>query len=96
MEEYITRSTAETEEMCIRDSLYTGEDGRLLSKWNGPKEETPPLFSVSTGAPADSFVRFRMQAAPGEESRLWMDETIRQSFIDYQNSLCLLYTSRCV
>lgn len=67
--------------------LYTGEDGRLLSKWNGPKEETPPLFSVSTGAPADSFVRFRMQAAPGEESRLWMDETIRQSFIDYQNSL---------
>lgn len=53
--------------------LVAGADGKLLSKWTGPKEETPPIFtSVTGGDQSEAFVRFRVEGdALAEDSNVW-------------------------
>lgn len=89
VEKYLKRATLMTD--LIEDGiLYRKEDGTLPEKWDGKKEETPNIFKVCTGDPADAFVRFRVIPADGsesDESDLWKDSTVWKSFIDYQNSL---------
>ena len=53
--------------------LVAGADGKLLSKWTGPKEETPPIFtSVTGGDQTEAFVRFRVEGdALAEDPDVW-------------------------
>lgn len=53
--------------------LVAGTDGKLLSKWTGPKEETPPIFtSVTGGDQTEAFVRFRVEGdALAEDPDVW-------------------------
>lgn len=70
--------------------LYEDESGRLPETWEGKKEDTPAIFKVCAKDQADAFVRFQVVSADGSEdlqSRLWDDQSVWQSFIDYQNSL---------
>ena len=70
--------------------LYADPSGSLPKKWEGEKEDTPPIFRAVVGDQADAFVRFQVVSAGGAEdlhSRIWEDPEVWQSFIDYQNSL---------
>lgn len=41
--------------------LISDEDGHLLKKWNGSKDETPPIFRSITGSDQlEAFVRFQV------------------------------------
>ena len=53
--------------------LVAGADGKLLSKWTGPKEETPPIFtSVTGGDQTEAFVRLRVEGdALAEDPAVW-------------------------
>lgn len=57
--------------------LYTGEDGRLLQKWIGPKEETPDIFQ-SVKDPFETFVRFRVNG-----KSLSSDPSVWESYTSY-------------
>ena len=57
--------------------LYTGEDGRLLQKWIGPKEETPNIFQ-SVKDPFETFVRFRVNG-----KSLSSDSSVWESYTSY-------------
>lgn len=49
------------EDLVNNSILFTGPDGKLLKKWTGPKEETPPIFQIVSGADqTEVFVRFRV------------------------------------
>lgn len=70
--------------------LYADGTGTLPPKWEGAKEDTPPIFKAVTGDQTDAFIRFQVVSASGAEdlsSRIWEDPDVWQSFIDYQNSL---------
>lgn len=78
------------EDLIRSGVLYRDESGALPKKWEGGKEDTPPIFKAVAGDQADAFVRFQVVRAEGSEdlhSRIWEDRSVWQSFIDYQNSL---------
>jgi len=69
--------------------LFKNESGdTILEKWDGDeKSEIPTIFTLGIN-PMDSFVRFRVEIPGRKESRAWLDEGVRQNFIDYHlNSL---------
>ena len=70
--------------------LYLDGTGRLPEKWEGAKENTPPIFKATTNDQAGAFIRFQVVSADSSEdlhSRIWEDRSVWQSYIDYQNSL---------
>lgn len=66
--------------------LISGEDGRVLSKWTGEKEETPAIFKVCAD-PINAFVRFCVRDPQNPEAALFRDQTVRDSYIAYAGSL---------
>lgn len=62
--------------------LYLSESGGILEKWIGTDEEKPLLFR-QTAHPADAFVRFRVAGRGIPDSRVWMNEEVRERFIGY-------------
>lgn len=66
--------------------LFCGGDGTVLEKWSGSKEETPPIYRACAGGPLKAFVRFRVLSMDGEEERLWLDPSVWESWIAYQNA----------
>lgn len=66
--------------------LYTGPDGKLLEKWDGPRADAPSFYKIQNCTFGNVIVRFAI-LLPGEaESRLWMNENVRQSHIAYTAS----------
>lgn len=66
--------------------LCTDANGKVPAKWSGAGEK-PVIYRAVVGAPLDAFVRFRVYKPEGGEDRVWMLPGVRQSFIDFQNSL---------
>ncbi|MDD4254286.1 MAG: type I-C CRISPR-associated protein Cas8c/Csd1 [Methanofollis sp.] len=62
--------------------LYLSESGGILEKWTGTDEEKPLLFR-QTVHPADAFVRFCVEIPSMPDSRVWMNEEVRERFIAY-------------
>ncbi|USG67406.1 type I-C CRISPR-associated protein Cas8c/Csd1 [Brevibacillus ruminantium] len=67
--------------------LWVDEQGKLLDKWTTVMEEKygekPEIFKVIASDQSAAFVRFAVHV-PGEaESRLWRDQSVQQSFIQY-------------
>lgn len=62
--------------------LYLSEAGEILEKWTGSDEEKPLLFRQPS-RPADAFVRFCVEIPGMPDSRVWMNEEVRQRFIAY-------------
>lgn len=70
--------------------LYRDNTGDLPKKWNGDKNDTPPIFKAVTDDQANAFIRFQVVPVDGSEdlnSRIWEDPSVWQSYINYQNSL---------
>jgi CRISPR-associated protein Csd1 len=62
--------------------LYLSESGGILEKWIGTDEERPLLFQQSV-SPGDAFVRFCVEIPGIPDSRVWMNEEVRERFIAY-------------
>lgn len=83
---YIEKGTL-TADLIARGVLFTGDDGRLLQKWTGPKDEQPPIFTQKITDFAKAAVRFRIET-PGEpDSALWTNPAVWKSAQDYSASL---------
>ena len=67
------------EDLVKEGVLFTDEDGKLMKKWTGPKEETPQIFQAVTGGDqTETFVRFCV-----EGKGLSKDPAVWNSFIQY-------------
>ncbi|WP_292520133.1 type I-C CRISPR-associated protein Cas8c/Csd1 [Methanoculleus sp.] len=62
--------------------LYLSESGDIMEKWTGADEEKPLLFR-QTAHPADAFVRFCVEITGLPDSRVWMNNEVRERFIAY-------------
>lgn len=65
--------------------LFCDGDGKLLRKWNGDKEEMPPIFR-QLADPAEAFVRVCVLDPDTLESRLFLDRSVQENYIAYQSS----------
>ena len=59
-------------------------DGKVLSEWTS-QDEAPKIFGVLPGtqAPYDAFVRWVVEEPGVLETRVWCDQELIQSWIDY-------------
>jgi CRISPR-associated protein Csd1 len=62
--------------------LYLSDSSEILEKWDGTDEEKPLIFR-QTAHPADAFVRFCVEIPGMPDSRVWMNEDVREQFIEY-------------
>lgn len=63
--------------------LICNDNGKLMDKWTGKKEDAPPIFGVVAGNQGDAFVRFKVEIPGDIESRLWLDRNIWTSYVEY-------------
>lgn len=63
--------------------LYIGEDGLLLDKWEGGKDAAPDIFKIANCTPSKAVVRFTVNIPGNPVNRVWMDKSVRESFIQY-------------
>lgn len=77
---YLKKGTV-ISDLIDKKILFKDTDASVMDKWTEDSEK--PLIFQKTSAPSDSFVRFRVEI-PGEtESRVWLNETVRQDFINH-------------
>ena len=66
--------------------LIVDSQGKLLTKWNGKKKDTPEIFKINKEQ-LESFVRWSVEI-PGEaQADLYTNKIIWQSWIDYYSGL---------
>jgi len=78
---YVSKKTVMTDLIHAR-VLPTDASGTILEKWTGDPEQKPEIFKHN-GIPADAFVRFRVEIPGIPDSRVWMNEEVRERFIAY-------------
>jgi len=66
--------------------LITGEDGKLLKKWDKKKDKNVPEIFEQLKLQDDAFIRWVVEIPGDPEPRVWRDETLWQSWIDYYKS----------
>ena len=71
--------------------LFVDEERKLITKWPA-KDGEPPIFGVLTKKSGeidqgDAFVRWCVEMPGERESRVWRDEALIQSWIEYDLSL---------
>jgi CRISPR-associated protein Csd1 len=69
-------------DLIEKQVLATDTSGKLLDKWTGQKEDAPDIFRIRNVTPSQVFVRFLVQDLDAED-RVWMDPSVRESFIAY-------------
>jgi len=78
---YVSKKTVMADLIRAR-VLPTDASGTILEKWAGDPEQKPEIFK-HTGIPADAFVRFCVEIRGMPDSRVWMNEEVRERFIAY-------------
>jgi CRISPR-associated protein Csd1 len=77
---YLMKGTL-IEDLVNHRVLHCDENDHLLSKWNGPKDETPLIFKALSNQ-SDSFVRFQVIGVD-DISALNLDPDVQKSYISY-------------
>lgn len=77
---YINKGTL-IEDMVNKSILTLDKDGKLEAKWDKEKFPNAPKISQE-----DAIVRWRVEISNDMESRLWMDNEVFKSWIDYNFS----------
>lgn len=80
------------QDLVAHGILYVDEDRRLLNKWDKHAEARygakPPIFSVVAGEQTSAFVRFNVYSPTKVMSKVWNDQEVYDSFIQfYSNKL---------
>ncbi len=68
--------------------IHIDEEGILLDKWTGKKDEAPDIFKViqGEGGLSVAFIRFSVEASGDPQSNLWTDSSVWKSWADYYTS----------
>lgn len=66
--------------------LVCDENGMLMEKWNGDKNNAPAIFKACQGNQSDAFVRFRVYLSGEGCSDIWKDQKMYHDFIGYYSS----------
>jgi CRISPR-associated protein Csd1 len=62
--------------------LPVDDSGKILEKWLGDPRQKPEIFKHA-GVPTDAFVRFCVEIPGLAEARVWLNQEVRQKFVDY-------------
>lgn len=70
-------------DLVQRGILPCDENGKVLKKWTGEKEEKPAIFQaiVSSAVPLDAFVRIGIES--NRRVFLWLEKSVQNDFIQY-------------
>ncbi|MBI4690170.1 MAG: type I-C CRISPR-associated protein Cas8c/Csd1 [Nitrospirae bacterium] len=76
--------------------LISGDDGKLIKKWVGNKQDKPIIFTLfqNDAWQADAFIRWEVEMPDDLCPKTWEDETLWSKWIDYyydtkkEKSLC--------
>lgn len=71
------------EDLVARKVLICGEDGTLLDKWNGNKNDTPPIFKAAQRGQLSVAVRIAVALIGDDTPELWKDSQVMQDYISY-------------
>lgn len=65
--------------------LLPDSEGKILKKWSGAKEETPPIFKAiqATQTADEAFVRWRVEELGNPVSSTWQDDALIEAWIKY-------------
>ncbi len=65
--------------------LILNEESKLLSKWNGEKEDTPDIYKIMpTGqSPEGALVRWKVEKQGESLSATWEDHSLIEAWINY-------------
>jgi CRISPR-associated protein Csd1 len=68
--------------------LYTDDNGKLLRKWEEAEATKPEIFKLFQGEvwQADAFIRWEVEEPGDPRSKVWNDESIWSSWINYYKS----------
>ncbi|HEY4601854.1 MAG TPA: type I-C CRISPR-associated protein Cas8c/Csd1 [Cerasibacillus sp.] len=71
--------------------LFLDESDHLIEKWNKKYEPLhgtkPAIFSAVTGKQESAFVRFNVYSPSEVLEKVWRDEEVYKSFVNYYNDL---------
>lgn len=68
----------------VRDgTLICDAAGKLLKKWTGSKDDTPPIFKAVIGDQSDAFVRFRVSGGTEYVTAVWQNKHVRKDYTNY-------------
>ena len=63
--------------------LICGQDGKLMDRWTGKKEDAPPIFKVAAGSQRDVTVRIRVELPGDVTPELWKDPKLYEDYARY-------------
>ncbi len=72
-------------DLVDRRVLFLDDEGHILDKWTGDKDESPDIFKIKNLTPSTAMVRFEVEGM-GLETCLWKETSVRDSFVQYINS----------
>lgn len=79
---YLKKGTL-IEDLIRSKVLFCDEQGKLMEKWQGEKDNKPSIFKVCQGSQSDAFIRFRV-VIPGDLAPdLWKDRQVQDDYIQY-------------
>lgn len=81
--EYLKKGTLICDLIQYGTLIADENTGVLLDKWNGTREDAPPIFKAVIGSQKDSFIRFRVQNHEGDIIEVWNDKKVQEDYISY-------------
>lgn len=75
------------EDLVENKVLFIGENGQLLSKWDGEAEQKPKIFKEVTGDQTAAFIRFKIHEVDKFIEVPWHDQALFESYTNYYLSL---------
>lgn len=72
----------------VEAGILYAKKGRLMKKWEGPKEKRPLLFSLFQNQEwqAEAFIRWEVTVSNDPVSKVWRDEGLWENWISYYSS----------
>ncbi len=81
--QYLKKQTIVADLLRTKVLLLDSDTNTFPKKWEGEKEDKPPIFSVLQGDQLDCLVRFTVEIKGRMQSKLWKNSEVWQSWIGY-------------
>lgn len=83
--DYLDKGSLITE--LIQRGVLLEEGGQLVTKPTAEQKQKYPIFGVVGGEQSEAFIRFAVHLPDDPEDALWLDNTVVDSFNQWQESL---------
>ncbi len=71
----------------VQAGIMVAENGKLIKTPNEQQKKAHPLLNISGLVQSDAFIRFRVHLKGDTLDKLWMDNSVTESFTSWQESL---------